>query len=364
MGRIRTTVQFKFFTLAAAIILTFSAAITWLYMQERNNLFEDRRQMVKYQVETAWSVLDYYGNQARNQVLTLEEAQQQAMQAIKNMRYGDSGYFWINDTGKPIPKMIMHPTVPALDGTILDDPKYNCALGIKENLFVAFRDVTEKHGEGFVDYLWPKPTKNGLTEEQPKLSFVKLYPEWDWIIGNGLYIDDVEQELSSILYTSLFLIFAIMLGTIIHISFVARSISKPLRKISDAISQLSLGHTDIDLPVGIQVDCSKLKNCGQKDCNSFGMVGPCWVESGSFALDKQCPRATKGEDCRTCELYGARNELEEVGSSIIVTTLARVDFPQPDSPTIANVLPGCSSKSTPDKAFTVAAFDNNPPFTV
>lgn len=317
MGRIRTTVQFKFFTLAAALILSFSAAIIWLYIQERNNLFEDRRQMVKYQVETAWSVLDYYGSQARNQVLTLEEAQQQAMQAVKKMRYGDSGYFWINDTGKPIPRMIMHPTVPALDGTVLDDPKYNCALGIKENLFVAFRDVTERDGEGFVDYLWPKPTKSGLTEEQPKLSFVKLYPEWDWIIGNGLYIDDVEQELSSILSTSLFLIFAIMLGTIIHIYFVARSISRPLRKISNAVEELSLGHTDIDLPVGIEVDCSNIKNCGQKDCGSYGITGPCWVESGSFALDKQCPRASKGEDCRTCELYGARNELEEVGSSIM-----------------------------------------------
>jgi nitrogen fixation/metabolism regulation signal transduction histidine kinase len=78
----------------------------------------------------------------------------------------------------------------------------------------------------------------------------------------------VEQELTSILYTSLLLIFAIMLGTIIHISFVARSISRPLRKISDAVEELSLGHTDIDLPVGKAVDCSKIKNCDQEDCGS------------------------------------------------------------------------------------------------
>jgi signal transduction histidine kinase len=190
---IRTTVQFKFFTLAAAIIFTFCAAIIWLYMQERENLLRDRRQMVKYQVETAWGILDHYGSQARNQMLTLEEAQQQAIVAIKNLRYGDSGYFWINDTAKPYPRMIMHPTMPELDGKVLNDPKFNCALGKKENLFVAFRDVTAKDGEGFVDYLWPKPIKSGLTEEQPKLSFVKLYPEWNWIIGNGLYIDDVNK---------------------------------------------------------------------------------------------------------------------------------------------------------------------------
>jgi methyl-accepting chemotaxis protein len=288
-----------------------------MYIQESNTLFDDRRNMVQYQVETAWSVLDYYGDLARRELLSEEEAKQQAIEAIKKLRYGDSGYFWINDTGKPFPKMVMHPTVPELDGKVLDDPQFNCALGRDENLFVAFRNVTEREGEGFVDYLWPKPTKTGLTKEQPKISFVKLYPDWNWIIGNGLYVDDVKQTLSSLLSTTLFLVFAIILGTIIHISMVSRSISRPLRKISGAIEELSLGHTNIDLPVGKPVDCSSIKNCGQKDCGSYGRIGPCWVESGSFALDKQCPRASKGEDCRTCELYGARTELEEVGSSLM-----------------------------------------------
>jgi methyl-accepting chemotaxis protein len=315
--KIKNTIPTKFFTLAAAIILTFSIAIFWLYNLNSNHLFENRHQMVKNQVETAWGILDYFGSQARAGILTREEAQQQAIEAIKNLRYGVSGYFWINDTTRPYPKMIMHPTVPELDGKVLDDPKFNCALGKDENLFVAFNDVTAKHGEGYVDYMWPKPTKDGLTSEQPKISFVKLYPDWNWIIGNGLYVDDVSNELSTIRSLSIFLIVAILIGTITHVSIVSNSITKPLRKVSKAISELSLGHTDIDLPVGTTVNCSSIKNCGQVDCGSFGRTGPCWVESGSFALDKQCPRASKGEDCRTCELYGARNELEEVGSTIM-----------------------------------------------
>jgi len=126
-----------------------------------------------------------------NGEITTEEAQARAKETIKNIRYDQGkGYIWINDTRRPFPKMIMHPTVPALDGQVLDDPKYNCALGRKENLFVAFNDVTERNGEGFVDYLWPKPTKEGLTEDQPKLSFVRLIKEWDWIIGTGIYVDD------------------------------------------------------------------------------------------------------------------------------------------------------------------------------
>ncbi len=315
--KIKNTIPVKFFTLAAVLIITFCLAVIWLYNLNSNHLFEDRHQMVKNQVETAYGILDHYGSQVKTGILTKEEAQLQAISAIKNLRYGESGYFWINDTTRPYPKMVMHPTVPALDGKVLDDPKFNCAQGKKKNLFVAFNDVTAKDGEGFVDYLWPKPTKDGLTKEQPKISFVKLYPDWEWIIGNGLYVDDVSEELSTIRSISIFLIMVILLGTITHISIVSHSITKPLRKVAEAINELSLGNTDIDLPVGTSVNCSSIKNCGQVECGSFGRTGPCWVESGSFALDKQCPRATKGEDCRTCELYGARNELEEVGSTVM-----------------------------------------------
>ncbi len=126
----------------------------------------------------------------------IDNAMDQSIKNIKEMRYAEGvGYFWINDTGKPFPKMIMHPTVPVLDGQVLDDPSYNCALGEDKNLFVAFTEVCEKNGEGYVDYLWPKPTNDGLTEKQPKLSYVKLFEPWGWIIGTGVYIDDIDKSL-------------------------------------------------------------------------------------------------------------------------------------------------------------------------
>ena len=116
----------------------------------------------------------------------------QAISTLKHMTYGENGYFWINDTGLPYPKMIMHPTIPSLDGQVMDDPKYNCALGKKENLFKAFVEVSKENGEGFVDYLWPKPTTQGLTQDLPKLSYVRLYKPQGWIIGTGVYVDDID----------------------------------------------------------------------------------------------------------------------------------------------------------------------------
>ena len=112
---------------------------------------------------------------------------------VKSIRYdGGVGYFWINDTTKPVPRMIMHPVLPKLNGQIMDDPKFNVAFGRKENLFTAFVRVCEKDGSGFVDYIWPKPSKEGQMEDKPKLSYVKLFAPLNWIIGTGIYIDDVD----------------------------------------------------------------------------------------------------------------------------------------------------------------------------
>ena len=127
--------------------------------------------------------------------ISFHEAQQRASESIGNLRFNNgSGYIWINDTGKPYPKMIMHPTIPKLNGTVLDDAKYNCALGKDQNLFQAFVEKAEKDGEGFVDYLWPKPTQKGLTQDQPKLSYVRSDSEWNWIIGTGIYVNDALDD--------------------------------------------------------------------------------------------------------------------------------------------------------------------------
>lgn len=117
---------------------------------------------------------------------------EQVMATVKKMRFGEAGYIWINDMTTPFPKMVMHPIMPSLDGKVMDDPKYDCAMGKGQNLFVAFVEVCQKSGEGYVDYLWPKPTGSGVTLEAPKLSYVKLHRPLGWIIGTGVYIDDVD----------------------------------------------------------------------------------------------------------------------------------------------------------------------------
>lgn len=132
-------------------------------------------------VNLAYSTIE--GIYERGDLSPLEK-QQQAVEAIKRMRYSEGGYLWINDMG---PNMVMHPTNPALDGTDLSslaDPN-------GKKLFVEMVSVVRKDGSGFVDYMWPKP---GEADPVAKLSYVRQFKPWGWIIGTGVYMETAEQR--------------------------------------------------------------------------------------------------------------------------------------------------------------------------
>ncbi|MBF0565835.1 MAG: cache domain-containing protein [Nitrospirae bacterium] len=171
-------------------------------VEKNDKTAHDKKFLEKYygvRLKDAMSIADPIfrtnAEKAKEGKVTLSQAKKEAFDAIAGIRYNNgTGYFWINDTTFPYPRMIMHPTLPELNGKILSDPKFNCALGKKKNLFQAFAEVTKEKGEGFIDYFWPKPTKEGLSALVPKLSYVKLFREWDIIIGTGIYIDDAVQD--------------------------------------------------------------------------------------------------------------------------------------------------------------------------
>jgi signal transduction histidine kinase len=128
-----------------------------------------------------------------------QQAQREAIADIEQIRYdGGKGYVWINDTTEPYPKMIMHPIEPSLNGKIMSDSKYHRVVLDKEkkekNLFKKFLSVIKKDGEGkdgegFVEYM----SKQASLEhsEKKKLSYVKLFSDWNWIIGTSVSVDDV-----------------------------------------------------------------------------------------------------------------------------------------------------------------------------
>ena len=135
----------------------------------------------------------------------------------------------------------MHPTNPALNGKSLVDSKDPDGVQI----FVEFVRTVQRNGEGYVHYSWPKP---GSDKPQPKLSYVVGFAPWGWVIGSGLYVDDLHQQVWSQAYGQLTVIgFVLLLGAILVILFV-RSISKALTAMTSAMDQLAQGDLKVEIP--------------------------------------------------------------------------------------------------------------------
>ena len=177
-----------------AVVLNVENQYKSLLFQKKASL-DIRKHDSKHIVTVALSVVRQFYEQQQQGLLTQAQAMDQAKTYLRRMRYNDGvGYIWINDLGRPMPRMLMHSAQPELEGKILDDPKYNCALGTKKNLFQAFVETCEQYGQGYVDYLWPKPVEGGVTTLQPKISYVSLFKPWNWIVGTGAYFEDIETD--------------------------------------------------------------------------------------------------------------------------------------------------------------------------
>ena len=175
-------------------LFTFSAilgivALTALFLvSERKLILGERQNNVRQVVETAHGLLTYYHDLASKGTLTEPQAQQQALEAIKGLRYSGTEYFWINDLH---PRMLMHPFSKALmeskDLSDLKDPT-------GKPFFAEMVATVKTNGAGFVSYMWAKP---GNDRPVPKVSYVKGFAPWGWIIGSGVYVDTVEAAILS-----------------------------------------------------------------------------------------------------------------------------------------------------------------------
>jgi methyl-accepting chemotaxis protein len=149
--------------------------------------------------------------------MTTQDAQIFAMNTLENSTYGDNGYFWIND-GRG--KLVMHPYRQDMVGQVLldlqdIDGKY---------YFREFID-TSKKGGGWVTYYWPKPHTQ---EDYPKISYVSYFEPWDWIIGTGDYIDDIEEKVFKTFAQASGLVFIVFLLLFIGAVFVSNYYVKQL----------------------------------------------------------------------------------------------------------------------------------------
>ncbi len=228
----------KIFILAGCILTLFILFIVGYILPKVNHVIDQRTEAKLMDiVDLPHSILETHYNAYKEGKYTEEEAKSLAKEAIVGLRYDTSNYFFINDHDNI---SVLHPIKPELQG--------NDMSGVKDEndvyLFVEMSRVAKADGEGFVEYMWPKP---GADDSLPKLSFVKSFDQWEWIIGTGVYVDDVTAIKQSI-RNSIVVVTLLMTGVSIMLSFVAGNmIAKPLKRLSIASNQVVDGNFDVDL---------------------------------------------------------------------------------------------------------------------
>ncbi len=294
-----------FLLIALAIIgLTIPAFIIL-----KSQMLNDKKEKTRNLVESAYSVAEYYYKLSKDGNISEEEAKKEALNSIKALRYDKKEYFWVNDSNLPYPKMIMHATNSKLDGKTLDNEKFNCATSMQagedgktvntdgqKNLFQAFVEVCKEKGSGYVIYEWPKPKEGGgLTDETyPKLSYVKQFEPWGWVIGSGIYIDDLNEAFMSTVFKNTPLILPIIIILLVLSFAIIKSVSSSIREVVSPISRLaaSMQRGEADLRMRIE---TKTKN----ELNEIVKAVNIFIESVRSAIEHAKQNAVENASIST-----------------------------------------------------------------
>jgi methyl-accepting chemotaxis protein len=188
-------------------------------------------------VETANSLVASYEAKAKAGEMKMEEAQKRAISNIRSMRYQGNEYFAIQDLNA---KMIMHPIKPEMDGSDVSGQKDSQG----KLFFLEISKMAKDKGEGFVEYYWPKPNE---TKPSPKLTYVKLFPQWGWVLYSGIYIDDVTAQTSRLRNQIIIATVTVAVVVLFIAFFVSRLITRPIGQAVRVSKELTEGNLTIDV---------------------------------------------------------------------------------------------------------------------
>ena len=214
------TISRKLWLLACSMVVGIISLTVICLLSERALIVEERQNSVRHEVQTAFGILEHFQSLASKGDMSEADAKTTALAAIKALRYGDGEYFWVTDMH---PRMVMHPTKPELDNTDLTETKDPTG----KHMNVDMVNIVKAQGEGFVSYMWQK---SGEQDPVPKISYVKGFAPWGWIVGSGLYMDSVDAT-----FWGQFIRFSIggflLNGALVAFSIlIARSITRPLNE--------------------------------------------------------------------------------------------------------------------------------------
>lgn len=232
---LRISISKRLWLILLLVVAIFVGFAILIAKQTYADLVDGKEIKTQHLVENTIGILEYYHEQEQQGVLTKAQAQEQALAVIKKIRYGRDDYFWVNDLQ---PVMLMHPMNPALDGQDLSgykDPD-------NRQIFNEFVRIATNDGAGFYNYRWPMP---GARDPVGKISYVQQFKPWGWVLGTGVYIDDIQAEFRTQTIKSTIIRVVIIAIMVILIVGIIRSITTPLRQVADALKNIASGDGDL-----------------------------------------------------------------------------------------------------------------------
>ena len=296
-----------------SLALMFLALIFYVLPLVEQKIVEMKKEGLRDMVEGSYQLMAEYDKRIKQGEFSFEEGQKRAAERVKAVAYGKDGYLWINDMQ---PKMIMHPKQPQLDGTDLTE--YKDPNG--KHLFVEFVKICKEKGAGTVEYMWPKP---GAAKPVPKVSYVKVYEPWGWIIGTGAYLDQIATEVSNVRWKVLTIFMLVGLLILSLAVPVARKITRPLQQIAGDVKRMSEGDLSVQVACDTRDEVGALAEDVHKMARSLStVIGGVVKSSGSLYSTVEAVKAAAEKTAQGAQEQAARASqiatfAEEMSQTII-----------------------------------------------
>ena len=241
------------------VVLAVSAYTGYSYYQIS---VDQRLSTTRSVVDQSLAIARKYNDEEKAGKLPAADAQAKAIAEIKAIRYEGKEYVWINDMQ---PRMVAHPIKPELDGKDLSDMKDPDG----KKLFVEFVDVVKRSGTGHVDYLWPKP---GSKEPEPKRSYVAGFQPWGWVVGSGVYIDEVRSAAIQFAAFTLGIGLALSFGVFLFAQWITGSLKRRLAEAERALAAIASGDLAVAVDPGAQDEIGRLITSVQNTRDSLSRM--------------------------------------------------------------------------------------------
>ncbi|MGI2169852.1 methyl-accepting chemotaxis protein [Shewanella sp. MF05960] len=229
--------------LALAIIAT--VIVFWFSLNRVESvLVGEKEAKLHALVDAAVTIADKFYQDSQSNLLTESAAKAMALAAIDKLRYSGNEYYFSIDTQGT---MIQHAFAKQLVNTTVRGMKDPNGVA----LFELMIQGTENQDAVRVDYMWNKPQQE---QPSPKMSLVKRFRPWGWIIGTGIYVDDIQTDKQQFISDYLLLLVLVWLPVIALLYFIIRSVSVPMRETINAFENIAKGEGDLTLRLSEEGD--------------------------------------------------------------------------------------------------------------